>query len=59
MDPLLVSLSSALGGTWQRLPLCRVSWPQHSAKKLYRFLGVPSLPSAMVIALDKEHLCQV
>jgi hypothetical protein len=30
------------------LLLCRVSRPQHSAKKLYRFLGVPSLPSVIL-----------
>jgi hypothetical protein len=33
--------------------LCRVPRSQHSGKKLYRFPGVPSLPSAMVIALGK------
>ena len=48
--PLSVPLPSALGGTRQRLFLCRVPRPQHSAKKLYRFPGVPSLPS---VALGK------
>jgi hypothetical protein len=33
--------------------LCPVSGPQHLAKKLYLFVGVPSLSSAMVIELDK------
>jgi hypothetical protein len=51
--PLSVHLPSIVGGTRQRLPLCRVSRPQHSAKKLYRFLGVPSLPSAMALTLGK------
>jgi hypothetical protein len=51
--PLLLSLTSALGGSRRRVSLCRVSGPQHSVKKLYRFLGVPSLPSAMVMALGK------
>jgi hypothetical protein len=50
---LPVPLSNALGGTRQRLFLCRVSWPQHSAKKLYRFSGVLSLPSAMSMTLGK------
>jgi hypothetical protein len=39
--------------------LCRVPWPQHSAKKLYRYLGVLSLPSAMVMTLGKLLLCRV
>jgi hypothetical protein len=51
--PLSVPLPSIVGGTRQRLPLCRVSRPQHSAKKLYRFPGVPSLPSAMALTLGK------
>jgi hypothetical protein len=45
--PLSVSLPSALGGTRQSLLLCRVSGPQHSAKKLYLCSGVSSSPSAM------------
>jgi hypothetical protein len=45
--PLSVTLPSALVGTWQSLLLCRASRPQHSAKKLYRCPGVPSLPSAL------------
>jgi hypothetical protein len=48
--PLLVPLPSTFGGTRQRFLVCRVSQPQHSAKKLYRFPGVPSLPS---VALGK------
>jgi hypothetical protein len=48
--PLLVPLPSTFGGTQQRFLVCRVSQPQHSAKKLYRFPGVPSLPS---VALGK------
>jgi hypothetical protein len=55
--PLSVPLSSALGGTQQILLLCRVPIPQHSAKKIYRCPGVPSLPSNMTWALGKIHLC--
>jgi hypothetical protein len=33
--------------------LCRVSGPQHSAKKLYRCPGIASLPSAMSLTLGK------
>jgi hypothetical protein len=51
--PLLVPLLSALEGTRQMFPLCRVLGPQHSAKKLYRFPCVPSLPSAMALILGK------
>jgi hypothetical protein len=51
--PLSSSLLSALGGTRQSLLLCRVSGPQHSAKKLYRCPDVASLPSAMVLTLGK------
>jgi hypothetical protein len=39
--------------------LCRVLGPQHSAKKLYRFLGVPSLPSPLATALGKRTLCRL
>jgi hypothetical protein len=39
--------------------LCRVSGPQHSAKKLYRCPGVASLPSAMALTLGKAPLCRV
>jgi hypothetical protein len=52
------SLSSALGGTRQSLPLCRVPGPQHSAKKLYRCPGIGSLPSAMALTLGKASLCR-
>jgi hypothetical protein len=40
--------------------LCRVSMPQHSAKKLYWFPRVPSLLSAMALTLkiDPCHLDQ-
>jgi hypothetical protein len=51
--PLRVFLQSALGCTRQMLLLCRVPRPHHSTKKLYRFPGVPSLPSDMVMTLDK------
>jgi hypothetical protein len=51
--PLSVPLPSALGGTRQRLLLCRIPRLQHSAKKLYRFPDVPSLPSAMTLTLGK------
>jgi hypothetical protein len=44
---LSVPLSSALGGTRQRLLLCRVPRLQRSAKKLYQCPCVPSLPSIM------------
>jgi hypothetical protein len=57
--PLSHSLPSALGDTRQNLLLCRVSGPQHSVKKLYRCLGVASLPSAMALPLGKEVLCRV
>jgi hypothetical protein len=52
-------LLSALGRTRQRLLLCRVPRTQHSAKKLYRFPGVSSLPSAIVMTLCKVPLCRV
>jgi hypothetical protein len=51
--PLPVPLSSALGRTRQMLLLYRMSRPHHSAKNLYWFTGVPSLPSAMSMTLDK------
>jgi hypothetical protein len=53
------STSSALGGTQQRLLVCRGSQPHHLAKKLYRGSGVPSLPSAVVMTLSKVTLCRV
>jgi hypothetical protein len=58
-SPLSVSLPSVLGGTRQSLLLCRVTRPQHSAKRLYRCPGVPSLPSVMTLTLDKAPLSQV
>jgi hypothetical protein len=39
--------------------LCQVTRPQHSAKKLYRCLGVPSFTRAMTLTLDKVILCRV
>jgi hypothetical protein len=54
--PLSGSLSSALCGTWQSVPLCRVPGPQHSAKKLYRCPGIASLSSAMALTLGTEAL---
>jgi hypothetical protein len=36
--------------------LCRVSRPLHLANKLYWFLGVPSLSSAMALTLDQVPL---
>jgi hypothetical protein len=45
--------------TQQSLLLCRVPGSHHSAKKLYRGPGVPSLPSAMTLTLGKEVLCRV
>jgi hypothetical protein len=53
--PLSLPLPSELGGT-QRLLLYRVPRPQHSAKRLYRCPGVPSLPSAMIWTLRKAAL---
>jgi hypothetical protein len=43
----------------QRVLLYRVPEPQHSAKKFYQFLGVPSLLSAMLTAVGKVPLCGV
>jgi hypothetical protein len=40
------------------LLLCRVLWPQHSAKKLYRFPSVTSLPSVVAFTLGKVSLCE-
>jgi hypothetical protein len=57
--PASDSLPSALGGTRQRLLLCRVPGPQHYANKLYRCPGVASLLSAMALTLGKEVLCRV
>jgi hypothetical protein len=57
--PFVSSLSSAFGGTPQRLLHCRVPWPHHSAKKLYRFPGVPSLPSVVALTVDKVPICRV
>jgi hypothetical protein len=60
LRPLLsVPLPSALGGTRQSLLLWRVPRPHHSAKRLYRCPGVPSLPSAMTLKLGKVPLCRV
>jgi hypothetical protein len=56
---LSVRLPSALGGTRQSLLFCRVPRPQHSTKKFYRFLGMPSLPSSMTLTLGKVSLCRV
>jgi hypothetical protein len=39
--------------------LCRVPQPHHSAKKVYRFSGVPSLPSAIVTVFGKVTLYRV
>jgi hypothetical protein len=57
--PLSIPLTSTLGDTRQRLLLCRVSRPQHTAKKFYRFPDVPSLLSVMALTLDKVPLCRV
>jgi hypothetical protein len=46
-------LPSGLGGTQQMVLLCRVPRPQHLAKKLYWFPGVPCLSSAMALTLGK------
>jgi hypothetical protein len=51
------SLPSDLYGTRQSVPLCRVPGQPHSAKKLYRCLGLGSLPSAIVLTLGKALLC--
>jgi hypothetical protein len=51
--PLSVPLPRALGDTRQRLLLCRAPRPQHLAKRLYRYPGVPSLTSAMTLTVDK------
>jgi hypothetical protein len=51
--PLSGSLPSALGDTRQNLFICRVSRPQHSAKKLYWCPSVASLSSAMALTLGK------
>jgi hypothetical protein len=51
--PLSASLPSALRGTRQSVPLCRVSGPPHSAKKLYRCPGIGTLPGAMTLTLGK------
>jgi hypothetical protein len=37
---------------------CQLLWSRYSAKKLYQFPSVPSLPSAMVMALGKEHFVE-
>jgi hypothetical protein len=55
--PMSGSLPSATYGTWQSMPLYRVSETLHSAKNLYRCQGLGSLPSAMVLTLGKEPLC--
>jgi hypothetical protein len=57
--PLPDPLPSASEGTRQRLLLCRVSWPHHLTKKLYRFKCVSSMPSATVMALGNIPLCRV
>jgi hypothetical protein len=49
--PLSVPLPNAFVGTRQMLLLCRVSRPQHSAKKLYRCPGVSFLPSCRTLTL--------
>jgi hypothetical protein len=51
--PMLGSLPNALYGTRQSVSLCRVPGPLHSAKNLYRCLGLSSLPSAMALTLGK------
>jgi hypothetical protein len=55
--PMSGSLPSARFGT--RRTLCRVPETLHSAKNLYRYPGLGSLPSAMVLTLGKEPLCRV
>jgi hypothetical protein len=57
--PLSVPLPSSLGGTRQRNNICWGPRPQHLAKKLYRFSGVPSLPSVLATALDKGTIYRV
>ena len=57
--PLSGTLPSAWYGTRQSVVLCRVSEPLHSAKNLYRCLGLGSLPSAMPLTLGKAPLCWV
>jgi hypothetical protein len=57
--PFVSSLPRALGGTRQRLLFRRVLWSWHSAKRLYRCPGVPSLPSDMTQTLGKVPLCRV
>jgi hypothetical protein len=48
------SLPSAMYGTRQSVPLCRVSETLHSAKNLYQCPGLGSLPSTMALTLDKK-----
>jgi hypothetical protein len=57
--PLSDTLSSACYGTRQSVVLCQVPEPLHSAKNLYRCPCLGSLPSAMVLTLDKAPLCRV
>jgi hypothetical protein len=54
--PMSGSLPSALYGTRQSVPLCRVPGPLHSAKNLYRCPGLGSLPSARATTLGKEPI---
>jgi hypothetical protein len=57
--PLSDSLPSDMWGTWQRLPLCRVPCPPHSAKNLYWCPGLGSLLGTMTLTLGKPPLCLV
>jgi hypothetical protein len=57
--PMSGTLPSAWYGTRQSMLLCRVSEPLHSAKNLYRCLGLGSLSSAMTLTLGKAPLCRV
>jgi hypothetical protein len=57
--PMSGSLPSAMCGTRQSVPLCRVSATLHSAKSLNRCPGLCSLSSVMTLTLGKAPLYRV
>jgi hypothetical protein len=54
--PMSGSLPSAMYGTRQSVPLCRVSETLHSANNLYRCPGLSSLPSVALGKVTSMHL---
>jgi hypothetical protein len=55
--PMSGSLPSALYGTWQSVPLCRVLGPLHSIKNLYLKGKCALGPFLSVLVIECQHKC--